>query len=55
MGVPDARPIPKSATYYCHFALWRDDGTDQVTHDLLRCPDLERAGWAEDPTAAPTP
>jgi transposase len=41
---------PKSATYY-YFALWRDDGTDQVIHDLLRCQARERAGRAEDPTA----
>jgi transposase len=27
---------PYSAVYY-YFALWRDDGTDQVIHDLLRC------------------
>jgi transposase len=31
---------PKSATYYYYyyyyFARWRDDGTDQVVHDLLR-------------------
>ncbi|MGR8007073.1 IS5 family transposase [Streptomyces hypolithicus] len=26
---------PKSATYY-YFAAWRDDGTDQSVHDLLR-------------------
>jgi transposase len=41
---------PKSATYY-YFALWRDDGTDQTIHDLLRCQARERAGRAEDPTA----
>ncbi|GIG63566.1 DDE transposase [Longispora fulva] len=41
---------PKSATYY-YFALWRDDCTDQVIHDLLRCQARERAGRAEDPTA----
>jgi transposase len=41
---------PKSATYY-YFALWRDDGTDQAIHDLLRCDARERAGRAEDPTA----
>ncbi len=41
---------PKSATYY-YFALWRDDGTDQVIHDLLRCQARERAGRREDPTA----
>jgi transposase len=41
---------PKSATYY-YFALWRDDGTDQQIHDLLRCQARERAGRTEDPTA----
>lgn len=41
---------PRSATYY-YFALWRDDGTDQTIHDLLRCQARERAGRAEDPTA----
>ena len=33
---------PKSATYY-YFATWRDDGTDQVIHELLRCQVRERA------------
>ncbi len=37
---------PKSATYY-YFALWRDDGTDQTIHDLLRCQARERAGRRE--------
>ncbi len=32
----------KSATYY-YFAAWRDDGTDQVIHELLRCQIRERA------------
>jgi transposase len=41
---------PKSASYY-YFALWRDDGTDQAIHDLLRCQAREKAGRAEDPTA----
>ena len=41
---------PKSATYY-YFALWRDDGTDQAVHDLLRCQAREKAGRTEDPTA----
>jgi transposase len=41
---------PKSATYY-YFAVWRDDGTDQTIHDLLRCQAREQAGRAEDPTA----
>ncbi|MDY7091177.1 MAG: IS5 family transposase [Actinomycetota bacterium] len=41
---------PKSATYY-YFALWRDDGTDQAIHDLLRCQAREKAGRREDPSA----
>jgi transposase len=41
---------PKSATYY-YFALWRDDGTDQAIHDLLRCQAREKAGRWEDPSA----
>jgi transposase len=39
----------KSATYY-YFAAWRDDGTDQVIHELLRCQVRERARRLEDPT-----
>ncbi|WLQ45113.1 IS5 family transposase [Streptomyces laculatispora] len=40
---------PKSATYY-YFAGWRDDGTDRVVHELLRCQVRERARRLEDPT-----
>ncbi|GAA3482171.1 IS5-like element ISSco3 family transposase [Streptomyces yanii] len=40
---------PKSATYY-YFATWRDDGTDQVIHELLRCQARERARRFQDPT-----
>lgn len=40
---------PKSATYY-YFAAWRDDGTDQVIHELLRCQVREKARRLEDPT-----
>ncbi|MEV0695164.1 IS5 family transposase [Streptomyces sp. NPDC050388] len=40
---------PKSATYY-YFAAWRDDGTDRVIHELLRCQVRERARRLEDPT-----
>ncbi|WP_406109913.1 IS5 family transposase [Kitasatospora purpeofusca] len=40
---------PKSATYY-YFAVWRDDGTDRVIHELLRCQVRERARRLEDPT-----
>ncbi|MGP3972389.1 IS5 family transposase [Streptomyces sp. 6N223] len=42
---------PKSATYY-YFAAWRDDGTDQVIHEFLRCQVRERARRLEDPTLA---
>ena len=41
---------PWSAVYY-YFKLWRDDGTDQVIHDLLRCQVREKAGRTEDPSA----
>ncbi|WBC16749.1 transposase [Micromonospora sp. WMMA1998] len=45
---------PKSATYYYYyyFALWRDDGTDQVIHDLLRCQARDKAGQVRRPPAA---
>lgn len=39
----------KSATYY-YFAAWRDDRTDQVVDELLRCQVRERARRLEDPT-----
>ncbi|MEV6247183.1 IS5 family transposase [Streptomyces sp. NPDC051742] len=39
---------PQSATYY-YSAAWRDDGTDQVIRDLLRCQVRERTRL-EDPT-----
>ncbi|WP_449066538.1 IS5 family transposase [Planomonospora algeriensis] len=41
---------PHTAVYY-YFAAWRDDGTDQTIHDLLRCQVREKAGRREDPTA----
>ncbi|MCG5215522.1 IS5 family transposase [Streptosporangium sp. KLBMP 9127] len=41
---------PHTAVYY-YFARWRDDGTDQTIHDLLRCQVRERAGRREDPSA----
>jgi transposase len=40
--VPHDLP-PWSAVYY-YFRLWRDDGTDQVIHDLLRCQVRKKAG-----------
>lgn len=41
---------PKSAVYY-HFALWRDDGTAETIHDLLRWQVREVRRRREDPTA----
>lgn len=40
---------PKSAAYY-YFAAWRDDGTDQQIHELLRCQVREKNRRLEDPT-----
>jgi transposase len=34
---------PRSAVYY-YFARWRDDGTDQAIHDLLRWQAREKRG-----------
>ena len=39
---------PRSATY-CYFARWRDGGTDQVVHDLLRWHAREKKGRKADP------
>ncbi|MGW0811629.1 IS5 family transposase [Nonomuraea sp. NPDC002799] len=41
---------PYTAVYY-YFGAWRDDGTDQTIHDLLRWQVREQAGRAEDPSA----
>ncbi|GAA3236339.1 IS5 family transposase [Actinocorallia longicatena] len=41
---------PRSAAYY-YYALWRDDGTAQTLHELMRCRVREVAGRAEDPSA----
>ncbi|MEU8924878.1 transposase [Kitasatospora sp. NPDC048545] len=41
---------PKSAVYY-YFALWRDDGTTEAIHDLLRWQVREMRRRHEDPTA----
>ncbi|WUL21218.1 IS5 family transposase [Streptomyces sp. NBC_00353] len=40
---------PRSAKYY-YFAKWREDGTDQTIHDLLRWQVREKAGRSEDPS-----
>ena len=41
---------PYTAVYY-YFGRWRDDGTDQIVHDLLRWQVREQAGRSEDPSA----
>nr|WP_251076534.1 transposase [Streptomyces benahoarensis] len=41
---------PKSAVYY-YFAKWRDDGTVETVHELLRCQAREMHRRREDPTA----
>ncbi|MER5531456.1 transposase [Streptomyces sp. NPDC002677] len=41
---------PKSAVYY-YFALWRDDGTAETVHDLLRWRARVIRKRHEDPTA----
>jgi transposase len=43
--------LPQKPVTYYYFSLWRDDGTDQTIHDLLRCQVREKAGRAEDPSA----
>lgn len=43
--------LPAWSAVYYYFGLWRDDGTDQTIHDLLRCQVREHAGRSEDPTA----
>ncbi|MCY0923902.1 IS5 family transposase [Streptomyces sp. H27-G5] len=40
---------PKSAAYY-YFAAWRDDGTDQTVHDLLRWQLRESRKRSADPS-----
>jgi transposase len=40
---------PRSAVYY-YFARWRDDGTDQAVHDLLRWHARESKGRKADPS-----
>jgi hypothetical protein len=39
---------PRSAACY-YFARWRDDGTDQAIHDLLRWHAREKRGRKADP------
>lgn len=35
---------------YYYFAKWRDDGTDQAIHDLLRRQTREKRGGLADPS-----
>lgn len=51
--LPHALP-PMSAMYY-YFGLWRDDGTTETIHDLLRCRAREMLRRHEDPSAVVTP
>ncbi|MEU6322686.1 IS5 family transposase [Streptomyces sp. NPDC047009] len=46
--LPHDLPPPGAVKYY--FYKWRDDGTDQTIHELLRCSVRERAGRLEDPS-----
>ena len=40
---------PRSAVLY-YYALWRDDGTTETIHELLRCQLREKNGRLEDPS-----
>jgi transposase len=46
--LPHDLPPPGAVKYY--FYKWRDDGTTETIHELLRCQVRERAGRAEDPS-----
>ncbi|MFE9454069.1 IS5 family transposase [Streptomyces sp. NPDC006739] len=46
--LPHDLPPPGAVKYY--FYKWRDDGTDQTLHELLRGSVRERAGRLEDPS-----
>ena len=48
VGLPARDLPPRSAAYY-YFARWRDDGTDQAIHDLLRWHAREKRGRRADP------
>jgi transposase len=41
-------PPPGAVKYY--FYTWRDDGTTETIHEILRCQVRERAGRTEDPS-----
>ena len=42
--------LPQKGAAYYYFALWRDDGTDQKIHDLLRWYERERLRRLADPS-----
>ncbi|MBR7838608.1 IS5 family transposase [Actinospica durhamensis] len=46
--LPHDLPPPGAVKYY--FYKWRDDGTTETIHEILRCQVRERAGRAEDPS-----
>ncbi|MEY9935670.1 transposase [Catenulispora sp. GP43] len=46
--LPHDLPPPGAVKYY--FYTWRDDGLDEVVHDLLRAQVREKAGRSEDPS-----
>jgi transposase len=45
--LPGDLPPPGAVKYY--FYKWRDDGTTETIHEILRCQVREAAGRAEDP------
>jgi hypothetical protein len=48
---PRRRTDRKTGTaLWTHFAKWRDDGTDQAIHDLLRWHTREKRGRLADPS-----
>ena len=46
--LPGDLPPPGAVKYY--FYAWRNDGTTEAIHELLRCQVRERAGRTEDPS-----
>jgi transposase len=42
--------LPPRSAVSCYFARWRDDGTDQAIHDLLRWQAREQRGRLADPS-----
>ena len=46
--LPADLPPPGAVKYY--FYTWRDDGTTETIHEILRCQVRERAGRTEDPS-----